>query len=147
MSLFRIVKYSSILFYLGKYKIKLFRVIAVLLFAGITSLLYSDVAAYLQEAHPGIVIYALIAKIFIVYGSFAFILWQFRPEPSSSDKYQQSEDDISGVKRERSESSVSSPLSALEDVSQKSALRSRYEGVLEGNGSRSDSVKKGDSKD
>jgi hypothetical protein len=110
---------------------------------GITSLLYGDVAAYLQAAHPGTVIYALIAKILIVYGSFAFILWQFKPEPNPSDKYQQSADDISGVKRERSESSVSSPLSALEDVSQKSALRSRYEGILEGDDSRPDQVKKG----
>ena len=45
MSLFRLIKYSSILFFLGKYKFKLFRVIAVLLFAGVTSLLYGDIEA------------------------------------------------------------------------------------------------------
>ena len=65
MSLFRIVKYSSILFFLGKYKSKLFRVVCVLLFALTTSLLYQDVAEYLQEQHPETVIYALVAKIFI----------------------------------------------------------------------------------
>ena len=74
MSLFRVVKYSSILFFLGKYKDKLFRVVAVLLFAGVTSLLYQDVADYLAREHPGTVIYALIGKIIIVYGALLFVL-------------------------------------------------------------------------
>ncbi len=91
MSLFRIVKYSSILFFLGKHKQRLFRVVGILLFAGISSLLYQDVSDYLQVQHPGFVIYALMAKIFIVYGAFAFVLWQFRPggtadDPSSKDQ-------------------------------------------------------------
>jgi hypothetical protein len=79
MSLFRLVKYSSILFFLGKHKSRLFRVLAVLLFAGVTSLLYGDVEAFLAREHPGIVIYALMAKIFIVYGALIFVLLQFRP--------------------------------------------------------------------
>ena len=80
MSLFRVVKYSSILFFLGKYKDKLFRVVAVLLFAGVTSLLYQDVADYLAREHPGTVIYALIGKVIIVYGALLFVLWQFKPQ-------------------------------------------------------------------
>lgn len=79
MSLFRLVKYSSLLFFLGKYKFKLFRVLSVLLFAAVTSLLYGDVEAYLAREHPGTVIYALLAKIFIVYGALLFVLLQFKP--------------------------------------------------------------------
>ncbi len=79
MSLFRLVKYSSILFFLGKYKLKLFRAVAVLLFAGVTSLLYGDIEAFLAREHPGVVIYALITKICIVYGALLFVLLQFKP--------------------------------------------------------------------
>mgnify|MGYP000751873752 CR=1 FL=1 len=55
-----------------------------LLFAFITSLLYDDIRAYLEIQHPGSLIYALIAKIVIVYGSLAFVLWQFRPRAAAS---------------------------------------------------------------
>ena len=86
MSLFRFVKYSSILFFLGKHKSRLFRVLAVLLFAGVTSLLYGDVEAFLAREHPGIVLYALMAKIFIAYGALFFVLLQFRPAPADGDR-------------------------------------------------------------
>ena len=79
MALFRFIKYSSLLFLLGKYKHKVFRVVAVLLLAAVTALLYGDVEAYLAREHPDTVVYALLAKIVIVYGALAFVLWQFRP--------------------------------------------------------------------
>ena len=44
MSLFRFVKYSSLLFLLGKYKHKVFRVVAVLLLAAVTALLGGGLA-------------------------------------------------------------------------------------------------------
>lgn len=86
MSLFRFVKYSSLLFLLGKYKHKVFRVVAVLLLAAVTALLYGDVEAYLAREHPETVIYALVGKILIVYGALAFVLWQFRPVPEVAAK-------------------------------------------------------------
>jgi hypothetical protein len=129
MSLFKIVKYSSLLFFLGKYKSKLFSALGVLLFAAITSLLYADVAQFLQLQHPGIVIYALAAKIFIVYGSFAFVLWQFRPEPNAKNKKP-----IPEVKN----TVDTRPLSALEDVTHTDRLRSRYDGILHGDGEQAD---------
>ena len=140
MSLFRIVKYSSIIFFLGKYRTKLFRVVGVLLFAGITSLLYGDVADYLQRAHPGIVIYALIAKIFIVYGALAFVLWQFRPEPESNttSALHQQAATVSGQNPNVGEDSQNGPLAALEDVTQKESLQRHYECVLKGDKERSD---------
>ncbi len=79
MSLFRIVKYSSLIYFLGRHRDKLFRSLAVLLFALVTSLLYEDLRHYLELQHPGTLIYALIAKVVIVYGALAFVLWQFRP--------------------------------------------------------------------
>ncbi|MEH6608119.1 MAG: hypothetical protein V7696_02030 [Halioglobus sp.] len=127
MSLFRVIKYSSILFFLGKYKTKLFRVISVLVFALITSLLYQDVAAYLQLQHPETVIYALIGKIIIVYGSLAFVLWQFKPEADAAETALQSiePDQHSEVTPDR--------LSRLGDVKAKDNLDSRYKKTLEDN--------------
>ena len=129
MSLFKIVKYSSLLFFLGKYKSKLFSAFSVLLFAAITSLLYADVAQFLQLRHPGIVIYALAAKIFIVYGSFAFVLWQFRPEHDEKNENPSPEVEKTTDNR---------PLSALEDVTDRDRLRSRYDGILHGDDEHAD---------
>ena len=63
MSLFRVIKYSSILFFLGKYKNKLFRVIAVLLFA---------LVILTGIARPSLVVSALLAIVFCEFrlGSF-----------------------------------------------------------------------------
>ena len=133
--MFKLAKYSSILFFLGKYKSKLFRVISVLLFAGITSLLYSDVADYLQQSHPDTVIYALIAKIFIVYGSLAFVLWQFRPDPEPRTSTVNHETTHSSARKNGlgADSASKDPLAVLENVAEKEKLRSRYDGVLRGN--------------
>lgn len=129
MSLFRLFKYSSILFFLGKYKAKLFRVVAVLLFALITSLLYQDVADYLQQQYPETVVYALITKIIIVYGAMAFVLLQFRP----------TEDDHSIIDVETPNSSAQNNkdktrpadrLAQLEDIEKKTTLRNRYDKVV-----------------
>ena len=129
MSLFRIVKYSSILFFLGKYKSKLFRVAAVLLFALITSLLYQDVADYLQQQYPKTVVYALITKIIIVYGAMAFVLLQFRP----------TEDDVTVVdtetptpsaKKDKDKATPTDRLAQLENIEKKTTLRNRYDKVV-----------------
>jgi len=133
VSLFRIFKYSSILFFLGKYKARLFRVIAVLLFSFVTSLLYQDVANYLQLQHPETVIYALGAKILIVYGALVFVLLQFRPGPD--DKSNAAPRAMDQLKQEPTpEAANEQPvdrLSALEDVTRKDSLRTRYDDVLE----------------
>ena len=131
MSLFRFAKYSTILFFLGKYKNRLFRVIAVLLFAAVTSLLYQDVAEYLQREHPGTVIYALIGKILIVYGALAFVLWQFRPSPDA-----ESQKDASSA-QPKLEVAKGSPvesadrLSELENLGEHDHLTTRYEDILD----------------
>ena len=130
MSLFRFAKYSTILFFLGKYRNRIFRVVAVLLFAAVTSLLYQDVADYLHRAHPGTVIYALIGKVVIVYGALAFVLLQFRPAGNAANGRDTAPAKASG------ETPVIKPagdrLAELEDLQQHDRLRSRYDRLIEG---------------
>ena len=130
MSLFRVIKYSSVLFFLGKYKSKLFRVIAVLLFALVTSLLYQDLANYLAQQHPDTVIYALIGKIVIVYGSLLFVLWQFRPEPDHRESARQKVSD-DGANDHAGTVKPDDRLSQLENLEEHQRLRTRYEQLLE----------------
>ena len=124
VSLFRIVKYSSLIYFLGRHRNKLFRSFAVLLFALITSLLYEDVRHYLELQHPGTLLYALIAKMVIVYSSFAFVLWQFRPgggprPPASAAKAKPAPAPMPRI-------------DAFADVDRHTRLRSRYDRVLKG---------------
>jgi hypothetical protein len=136
MSLFRFVKYSSILYFLGKHRGKLFRSAAVLLFAVVTSLLYDDLRVYLESQHPESLIYALVAKVFIVYGAFAFVLLQFRPGARSEKR---GEERAAAMPRsERARNAATTPvteddrLSALADVDSQPRLRTRYDRVLAG---------------
>ena len=127
MSLFRLVKYSSLIYFLGRHRSKLFRSAAVLLFAFITSLIYDDLRHYLEIQHPGTLLYALIAKIVIVYGSLGFVLWQFRPRASASG----------AASRETpaetiAETPADGPLEALRDIDQHDRLRTRYDRILDG---------------
>lgn len=100
-----------------------------MLFALITSLLYQDVADYLQQQYPETVVYALITKIIIVYGAMAFVLLQFRP----------TEDDNSVIDTETAKPSAqknkvkaqpTDRLAQLEDIEKKTTLRNRYDKVV-----------------
>ncbi|MEM1191588.1 MAG: hypothetical protein AAGI72_23855 [Pseudomonadota bacterium] len=138
MSLFRLVKYSSLLYFLGKHRGKLFRSIAILLFAFVTSLLYEDLRVYLESQHPESLAYALIAKVVIVYGSLAFVLFQFRPR-KSGDK--QGEARAAAMPRAQKQDKREPPadrLSRLEDVDDHRKLRSRYDRVLMGDAKNPD---------
>lgn len=132
MSLFRLFKYSSILYFLGKYKSKLFRVVAVLLFALITSLLYQDVADYLQQQYPETVIYALITKIVIVYGAMAFVLLQFRPTEDDNSVID-GETQNSSPQKSKDKAQPADRLAQLEDIEKKTTLRNRYDKVVSKN--------------
>ncbi|MFK8041009.1 hypothetical protein [Congregibacter sp.] len=138
MSIFRILKYSSLLYFLGKHRSKLARSAAVLLFAFVSSLIYDDVRIYLAQQHPGTLIYALIAKIVIVYGSLVFVLLQFRNSVRSSDDGKARAARIA----ERNDSSPPSSeavakghLDALADLEEHDHLRSRYDRILAGKNS------------
>lgn len=124
MSVFRMIKYSTLLYFLGKYKQKVFRITAVLLFAGVTSLLYQDIADYLQAVHPDTVIYALVGKILTVYGALIFVLFQFRPGPEAGSQR---------AAPKRDQTVVDAPsydrLSALSNLDAHDTLRTRRESM------------------
>ena len=141
MSLFRFVKYSSILYLLGKHRDKLFRSVAVLLFALVTSLLYDDLRVYLESQHPETLVYALVAKVVIVYGAFVFVLLQFRPSGNNSKRGEARASAVADdaapkgktVPREApAPAKEADRLAALEDVDSHGRLRTRYERVLAG---------------
>lgn len=137
VSLFRFVKYSSILFFLGRHRTKLFRSLAVLLFAVITTLLYDDVRVYLEARHPETLIYALIAKIVIVYGALVFVLLQFRPGAAASDAGEARAAAVArkpGSKSSPDEAREPDRLDALADVDSHRKLQSRYDRILQGQG-------------
>jgi hypothetical protein len=140
VSLFRFVKYSSILYFLGKHRSKLFRSAAVLLFAFVTSLLYDDLRLYLESQHPESLIYALIAKIVIVYGSLIFVLLQFRPDGSREKRGEERAAALPGASAASKAARKGVPganpaadrLDALADVDSHQKLRTRYDQVLAG---------------
>jgi hypothetical protein len=138
VSLFRFVKYSSILYFLGKHRDKLFRSLAVLLFALVTSLLYDDLRLYLEARHPETLIYALVLKVVIVYGSLVFVLWQFRPRGAREKRGEERAASIPPSSRKGDAKEENDRLAALADVEAHSRLRTRYDRVLAGQAHASD---------
>ena len=111
--------------------------VAVLLFALLTALLYQDVVDYLELRHPETVLYALIVKIVIVYGALVFVLLQFRPEPDNNANVgNRNLEDMKAASAIEAAPDLSPKdrLAGLEDVTKKATLRSRYDGVIEGKG-------------
>jgi hypothetical protein len=109
----------------------MFRSTAVLLFALVTSLLYEDVRVFLTEQHPETLIYALIAKISIVYGSLIFVLMQFRPDKNAAS----GEAKAAALGNRKSikpaeQAPKADRLDALADLDQHQQLRSRYDRIL-----------------
>jgi len=137
VSLFRIVKYSSLFYFLGRHRGKLFRSAAVLLFALVTSLLYDDLRLYLESQHPESLIYALIAKVAIVYGALAFVIIQFRPRGARKQRGEARAARLgSEAGADRGAAVGDTPgaerLDALADVDRHARLRSRYDRILAG---------------
>ncbi len=106
---------------------------AVLLFALVTSLLYQDVVDYLELRHPETVFYALIAKVVIVYGALGFVLLQFRPQPGDSSPQKLEDIKDTPIAKTMPKNMPNDRLAALEDVSRKTILQSRYDRLLDGN--------------
>ena len=136
MSLFRFVKYSSILFFLNKHRSKMFRSVAVLLFALVTSLLYEDLRVFLAQQHPESLIYALVGKFVIVYGALIFVLLQFRP--GGADRKGEARAQAvarKGSGEKNADSTSDDRLEALKDLQHHGQLRTRYDRVLAGDSS------------
>lgn len=134
MSLFRFAKYSTILFFLNRHRSKLFRSIAVLLFALVTSLLYEDLRIYLDARHPETLVYALLGKAVIVYGALVFVLFQFRPEGGAAKRGEARAAALAEARDSAADSAPADRLSALADLDRHDTLRTRYERIVAGEG-------------
>lgn len=132
MSLFRVFKYSAVLFFFNKYRLRIFRVAAVLLFAAISSMLYGDVVAYLEQRHPDTLIYALIGKIIIVYGALAFVLFQFRPlQEDTTASIDNNKQANKTAATQADKNAAVDRLDKLADVEHHEQLKSRYDTLLD----------------
>lgn len=134
MSLFRFAKYSTILFFLNRHRSKLFRSIAVLLFALVTSLLYEDLRIYLDARHPDTLVYALLGKAIIVYGALGFVLFQFRPEGGGAKRGEARAAALAEARDSAADSAPADRLSGLADLDRHDTLRTRYERIIAGEG-------------
>jgi len=128
MSLFRAFKYSALLFYFSKHRRRIFRIVTVLSFAAVTTLLYGDIVSYLEARHPETLIYALTAKIIIVYGALVFVLLQFRPQ---QEQKQIEEPAVEQNQTVSPTSNNNNRLGELEDLETHATLKSRYESTLQ----------------
>jgi len=135
VSLFRVVKYSSLFYFLKRYRIRLYRALAVVLFAVLTTLLYGDLVVYLEARNPEGLIYALIGKTVIVYGALAIVLWQFRPLPeparATPPSARKGTAEPSSAPATADGNTETSPLAALADIERHDHLRSRYDDLLQ----------------
>ena len=90
-------------------------------------------ASYLEARHPGALVWALLAKIAIVYGALAFVLWQFRPSAEEAVTVSR------GAARDRGDGGAPAAptapapdrLASLADIDSHDRLRTRYEGLLD----------------
>jgi hypothetical protein len=118
MSLYRFARTSALLAFAGKYRLKIFYMLAAIAFALVTAWLYTDVAAYLQVHFPRWALLALLVKTAAVYGALFFLLWQVKPSEW----------------RGRPESELqldnTAPLSTLDEIAQKENLNKRRETIL-----------------
>jgi hypothetical protein len=79
VSLFRVAKYSALLFFLKRHRNKVHRSVSLLLLGLVTYFLLGDLQGFLQEVHPDSVVYLLVAKSVLLYGGVAILIWMLRP--------------------------------------------------------------------
>jgi hypothetical protein len=124
MSLYRFARTSALLAFAGKYRLKIFYMLAAIAFALVTAWLYGDVAAYLEVHFPQWVVLALLVKTFAVYAALFFLLWQVkpsewrnRPEPEPE---QETSAEVEGIE----------PQSKLDEIARKENLNTRKDAIL-----------------
>jgi hypothetical protein len=120
MSLYRFARTSALLAFAGKYRLKIFYMLAAIAFALVTVWLYADVAAYLEIYFPQWVLVALLVKTLAVYSALFFLLWQVKP----SEWHGRPEPEV------RSELERTAPPSKLDEIAQKETLNTRKDAIL-----------------
>ena len=118
MSLYRFARTSALLAFAGKYRRKIFYILAAIAFALVTAWLYTDVAAYLQVHYPQWTLVALLVKTVAVYGALLFLLWQVKPS------------EWRGRPDPELQSDSNAPPSRLDEIAQKENLNKRRDTIL-----------------
>jgi hypothetical protein len=118
MSLYRFARTSALLAFAGKYRLKIFYILAAIAFALVTGWLYTDVAAYLQVHFPQWSLVALLVKTVAVYGALLFLLWQVKP--SEWRDRPEHELQLEGA----------AEPSRLDEIAQKETLKKRKDSIL-----------------
>lgn len=109
------------LYLAGRYRERLYLLVFLLVFAFASSWLYTDIAAYLREHHPGLELYALALKTAIVYGAILYAFWVLRPGQTPGEALPVPP----GKPKPGAE-----PQSRVEHVAAREQLNSRYEALL-----------------
>ena len=130
MSLFRVAKYSALLFFLKRHRNKVHRSVALLLLGLVTYFLLGDLQGFLQEVHPDSVVYLLIAKSVLLYGGVAILIWMLKP--SEGDKRQPMQRAQKTQAAEESDNpDLGSRLDQFRNLERHDKLQTRYQKTLE----------------
>ncbi len=126
MSLYRFARASALLALAGRYRSKLFGLVAAVAVALVTSWLFGDVASYLDSYKPQWLGPALILKTLIVYGALVYAFWSLRPGSWEDAKVEEK-----AAKVPAQAAIKPAESGPLDDLLDKPKLRSRKEVILE----------------
>ena len=83
MSLFKLAKYSALIFLIKRHRSKIYRWLSIAVFILISYWLVSDLEQYVAQAYPAAMLYWLVGKALLLYLGLAVLLWQLRPRVSA----------------------------------------------------------------
>jgi len=132
MSLFKVAKYSTLLFFMKRHKKQLHRLGSTALLLSVSYFLLGDLQDYFAQTHPNLAIYMLVAKSALLYGAAGILIWQWRPKSDSSPSSGRAKSEVPAVsdRQNVSQSKSRSRLDAFKDLDQHEQLQTRYQAVM-----------------
>ncbi len=132
MSLFKVAKYSTLLFFMKRHKKQLHRLGATALLLLVSYFLLGDLQAFFAQTHPDLAIYMLVAKSALLYGAAGILIWQWRPKPDSATSGGKVKPETPAVSntQEVAQDKPNSRLDAFKDLDQHDYLQTRYQAIM-----------------
>jgi hypothetical protein len=132
MSLFKVAKYSTLLFFMKRHKKQLHRLGAAALLLLVSYFLLGDLQDFFAQSHPDLAIYVLVAKSALLYGAAGILIWQWRPKSDSAKLRGKANSEGPSVSesQDRAQSKPSSRLDAFKDLDQHDRLQTRYQAIM-----------------
>lgn len=132
MSLFKVAKYSTLLFFMKRHKKQLHRLGATALLLLVSYFLLGDLQDFFAKTHPDLAIYMLVAKSALLYGAAGILIWQWRPNPDSATSGRKVKPETPAVSntQEVDQDKPSSRLDAFKDLDQHDHLQTRYQAIM-----------------